>query len=311
MEQINNTRVPEVSIITITKNRAELLKRAINSVLNQTFKNYEYIIIDGASTDNTSQVVNSYGDSRIVYEKLEKDMDPIVLCMDYAVSISRGKYITFLDDDDEYLPQKIEKQYNLIESLSPDYGCVYCWMDYYDARSGVFLREHHPTVRGNVFYDSLEEQAIGGTPTLFMRREVYLDVNGWNKELKVITDWEFNTRIAKKYLIDFVPEVMVKVYINHEYDNFNLKQSNMNYRNNVINHIQLHEYYLQEFRDGFQKIPEKKITHLIVLTKCYARIRNYNGFWKTLHELITEFGFSSVMFITILKSAYFFIKGSK
>jgi glycosyltransferase involved in cell wall biosynthesis len=308
---MSSSKIPAVSIITITKNRAELLKRAIKSVLNQTFTDFEYIIVDGASTDHTTEVVKSFNDSRIVYEKLEKDFDPIVLCMDYAVNLSRGKYITFLDDDDEYLPAKIEKQFKLMESLPEEFGCVYCWMDYYDARSNLLLKEHHPTVRGNVFYESLEEQAIGGTPTLFMRRGVYLEVNGWNKNLKVITDWEFNTRIAQKYLIDYVPEVLVKVYINHNYNNFNLKQSNLKFRKNVINHIQLHEYYLNEFEEGFKKSPEKKITHLVVLAKCYARVRNVRALQKALQELITEFGFNSLMLTTILKSAYFFIKGCR
>jgi glycosyltransferase involved in cell wall biosynthesis len=308
---MSSSKKPQVSIITITKNRAELLKRAIKSVLSQTYTDFEYIIIDGASTDKTTEVVKSFNDPRIVYVRLEKDMDPIVLCMDYAVNISRGEYITFLDDDDEYLPAKIERQYNLIETLSAEYGCVYCWMDYYDARSNMLLKEHHPIVRGNVFYDSLEEQAIGGTPTLFMRRKVYIEVNGWNKELKVITDWEFNTRIAQRYLIDFVPEVLVKVYINHNFNNFNLKQSNLTFRKNVINHIQLHEYYLNEFEEGFKNSPEKKISHLVVLAKCYARLRNYQASQKALLEIIHEFGFSSLMFTTILKSAYFFIKGCK
>ncbi len=152
---MNSSKKPEVSIITVTKNRADLLKRAIKSVLSQSFTDFEYIIIDGASTDHTAQVVESFNDRRIVYKKLEEDMSPVTLCVDYGVNLSKGNYLTFLDDDDEYLPQKIEKQYNLLKTLPEEYGCVYCWMDYYDTRTGKMIKEHHPSVRGNIFSESI------------------------------------------------------------------------------------------------------------------------------------------------------------
>jgi glycosyltransferase involved in cell wall biosynthesis len=304
---VSGTNNPLVTVITITRNRASLLKRAILSVINQTYNNLEYIIIDGASEDNTSEVVNSFQDRRIIYIKQSYNKNISLTC-DEAVQLSTGKYITFLDDDDKYLPMKIEKQVKLIESLPNDYGLVYCWMDYYDQDSGKMIGEHHPNNRGYIYYDCIEKQSMGGEPTLFMRREVYFDVNGWNKNLKLSSDWEFNTRIARKYLIDFVPEVLVHVYINHSF--LRMTESFIpNSRDKIVNLIEYTEYYLNEFKDGFQKYPEKKIPHLIRLAKLHARLGEINNCKINIKQLIREFGFNLNIQVTILKSIYFLISG--
>ena len=110
------THLPLVSVITLTHNRAHLLSRAIQSVLNQSYRNIEYILVDGASTDNTREVVSSFADSRIKY--FYREENDITENINYGVKQAIGKYVTFLDDDDEYKSQKIEKQLILIENLS-------------------------------------------------------------------------------------------------------------------------------------------------------------------------------------------------
>jgi hypothetical protein len=147
---------------------------------------------------------------------------------------------------------------------------------------------------------------MGGTPTLFMKREVYLDLNGWNKNLKFFSDWEFNTRIARKYLIDFVPEVLVNVYVNHSHIRLTEKYKPIS-KNSILNQIEFTEYYLDEFKDGFQKYPQKKIIHLIRLAKLYARLGKIKICKNIIKHLIQEFGFNFKMQITILKSIYYLI----
>jgi glycosyltransferase involved in cell wall biosynthesis len=295
--------VPEVSIITITKNRADLLKRAINSVLGQTFINFEYLIVDGGSTDHTAEIVESFADKRIIYLKLREDLESFSHCVDYAMGYSRGKFITFLDDDDEYLPSKIEKQYNLLISLPEDYGMVYCWMDYYDDNTGKLIQKYHPENRGYIYYECIEKQSMGGTPTLFLHKKAFNEVKGFNKELKYASDWEFNTRVARKYLIDFVPEVLVKVHVNHPF--LRMTQTSTVYSKEVINsHIDFYEYYLSEFKDGFNKYPKKKLTHLIRLSKLYSRLGDSVKSKGLMLQIIKEFGFSYSVLVTIIKSIY-------
>jgi len=124
---------PLVSVLTITYNRADLIHKCIESIQRQTYPNYEHVIVDGGSTDDTEEVVMKYHDSHIRYVKL-KEKGPAIQ-MNRAFAESKGEMITFLDDDDEYLPMKISKQVERMEELGKDYGMVYCWMSYYNTEN--------------------------------------------------------------------------------------------------------------------------------------------------------------------------------
>jgi glycosyltransferase involved in cell wall biosynthesis len=104
---------PFFSIITPAFNRAVLLPKAIESVLGQTFKSFEYIIIDDASTDNTKEVVESFKDDRIIYSKNEKNLERGA-SRNKGIELSKGKYICFLDSDDEYCSNHLQILYDHI-----------------------------------------------------------------------------------------------------------------------------------------------------------------------------------------------------
>lgn len=110
-----NISAPLISIVIPTYNRAYTIERTINSVLNQTYSNFEIIIIDDASTDNTENIITSIKDSRVKYMKLNQNSmgrKPRNL----GINMSQGEYIAFLDSDDEWFPDKLEKQVRFIES---------------------------------------------------------------------------------------------------------------------------------------------------------------------------------------------------
>jgi glycosyltransferase involved in cell wall biosynthesis len=105
------SRKPKISVIVPTYNRSELLPRAINSILNQTFKDFELIIVDDGSTDNTKKIIEKYSenDSRIKYIYQENSGGP-PRPKNTGIKIAKGNYIAFLDSDDEWLPSKLEEQ---------------------------------------------------------------------------------------------------------------------------------------------------------------------------------------------------------
>ncbi|MFX1394814.1 MAG: glycosyltransferase family 2 protein [Promethearchaeota archaeon] len=103
-----------VSVITPTHNRANIIKEAINSVLNQTYKNFEYIIVDNGSTDNTEEIVRSFKDERIKYIWQENSGSPAG-SRNTGMMAATGYYIAFCDSDDLWLPQKLEKQIEIFE----------------------------------------------------------------------------------------------------------------------------------------------------------------------------------------------------
>lgn len=273
---------PLVSIITITRNRGILIHRAIESILNQTYANFEYIIVDGASTDNTKEIVNTYNDSRIKFIGLLENY-PIPRTINIGFENSKGDYITFLDDDDEYLPTKIEKQLHLIQELPEKYGFVYCWMSYFDNKTMDFLYTHKAELRGNIFTEIIEKPIISGTPTYFFRRSVFEQIGGWKDGIGIISDWELAARTCQKYLVDYIPESLVKVYVNHE----SRRMSELGYYNNFLERlITFHSYFLSEFKDIFDKYPLKKIWHLYMISRSYFMLGKWKNGWAFYKELL-------------------------
>ena len=111
-----------VSIIMPSYNTARFIKETIDSVLAQTYQNWELIIVDDCSTDNTDEIVSAYNDERIRYLKNEKNSGAAV-SRNYALREAKGKWIAFLDSDDLWSPDKLEKQIGFMESKG--YGFSY------------------------------------------------------------------------------------------------------------------------------------------------------------------------------------------
>lgn len=261
---------PLVSIITNTYNRANLICKCIESIQQQTYINYEHIIVDGNSTDNTENVVSSYNDPHIKYIKLNMNGPQIQLRAGF--DNARGKYITFLDDDDEYLPEKIEKQVRLFESLSEDYGLVYCWMSYYDFHNqDKVLYIHNTSLRGNVAELSVSRPCVCGTPTMMVRREVLEMVGGtYNDEIGYPgSDWELAARICQICKVDFVPESLVKVYVNHGY----ARLSSDFYTDKAKKGIIFHKYFLTNYKSIFEQSPNLAKEHYYQLVRCFSKLK--------------------------------------
>ena len=265
---------PLVTIFTITRNRCDLLPRAMKSILNQTYKKIEYIIIDSASTDDTESVVKGFADDRIKYFKLDQN-ETFGHCINMAVHLATGKYVTELDDDDEYHLDKIEKQVKLFESLPEEYGMVYCWMTYYDNVTGKELSVHKTELRGSVLEDVVAEPTVSGTPTLLFRREIFDAIGGYkeSKEIGIESDWEFACRICEKYKVDYVPESLVNVFVNHGH--IRMSNSKNYYKEVDQKTITLHLYFLTKYADIFKRDPRKSTFHLKWIVSAYFHMGEY------------------------------------
>ncbi len=275
---------PLVSVITITRNRGNLLKRCISSVLAQSYSNIEHIVVDGASDDNTDEVIASFKDERLRFEKLDYNC-PLKETMDHAIEMCLGKYITFLDSDDEYLPKKIEKQVALIESLPEEYGLIYCWMTYYDNETHQVLRVHKPELKGNVRDEVIGEPIISGTPTLMFRRELLIKLDGWKSpdEIGIVSDWELCARACQITKVDYIPESLVNVYENHG----SVRQSEKAYYDKVCPRtIKFSQYFLNHFEENFKRRPDLIFFHYWIFFTNNFRMRKYgmavNWFMKAV-----------------------------
>ena len=216
----NNTNIgneeihanPVVSIIIPTYNRSKLLPRAVKAILNQTFNDFELIIVDDGSTDNTYEVIKCFRDSRIAYIRHDQNTGGSA-ARNSGIKTSRGTYIAFLDSDDEWLPTKVQKQMDLFNRSSERVGLIYTWLEHVfeDGR----VRYSKPTVRGRPYKHLLVRNLIGSTSSVIIMKDALLLVDGFDESLPARQDMDLWVRVTEHFDIDFVQEVLTRIYHSH------------------------------------------------------------------------------------------------
>ena len=201
-----------VSVIIPTFNRAHIISRAILSVLSQTYRDFELIIVDDASKDGTKEVVRKFIDPRIRYvSHSEKKGAGAARNTGIKVADEESKHIAFLDDDDEWLPTKLYKQVNMIRKSSVYVGAIYTGVKGFDEEKKpvrVWLPVHH----GRIYNNLLEGNCVGSTSAVLVRREVLDEVGGFDERLPACLDWDMWLRIARSYEFRYIPEVLYNYY---------------------------------------------------------------------------------------------------
>lgn len=199
-----------VSIIIPTYNRGRLIKKSIDSILNQTYTNFELIIVDDNSDDNTEDIVKAIDDKRIRYVKQNENIGANK-ARNLGVEISNGKYIAFNDSDDEWLPNKLELQLDKLIKTNSD--LVFCSYNRYDGERRMIV----PNVEidsKTIFRDLLRGNLIS-TQTILVKKQCLLNQK-FDETLPRFQDWDLVIRIAKKYKIEFVDIPLVNVYVQED-----------------------------------------------------------------------------------------------
>uniref|UniRef100_A0A6M3L529 Putative glycosyltransferase n=1 Tax=viral metagenome TaxID=1070528 RepID=A0A6M3L529_9ZZZZ len=197
-----------VSVVIPTYNRAHLIGRTIRSVLSQTYRDFEIIIVDDGSTDNTEDVVMAFGDQRIRYIRLNENSRTASVPRNKGIEAATGDYIAFLDSDDEWKPGKLEKQIVKFKSVSPGVGLVYTGYACFLEQTGETIVEYIPSKKGNVFQGELEGRIQVASHTILVRKECFATVGVFDVECLGSEDWDMLIRLAKRYEFDYVPEIL-------------------------------------------------------------------------------------------------------
>lgn len=208
---------PLISVIIPTYNRAAFIKDAIESVLNQTYKNYEIIVVDDGSIDNTKEIVSSIaGSIRYIY----KSNSGPSASRNRGIREARGEYIAFLDSDDLWDPEKLELQMN--EFLgNPELAMVTSNYRFIDQNKQVIKdpvgKEGYVPPR-YIIADMVRLQfPWGGTSQFIFRRSVFEDVGVFNERLRISEDLDLLIRIGVRYPIAYVNRVLtsIRLHENH------------------------------------------------------------------------------------------------
>ena len=196
---------PKVSVVIPTYNRADLLPRAVNSVLAQTYQDYEIIIVDDCSPDDTQDVAAKFSDRRIRFVRHERNRG-VSAARNTGIEYARGEYIAFLDDDDEWLPMKLKEQVEVIEASSEKVGLVYGWMDTIEDSSGRRLPETRNTMAGDISEDMLAMNFPATTSVLLARTSAARQVGGFDESMAIYEDPDFIFRISERYQVEVLPQ---------------------------------------------------------------------------------------------------------
>ncbi|OCA84624.1 glycosyltransferase family 2 protein [Bacillus sp. FJAT-27986] len=193
-----------ISVIIPTYNRANVISRSIKSVLEQTYRDIELIIIDDNSSDNTDQVISRFNDSRIKYIKLDNNKGAC-FARNYGVEISKGEYIAFQDSDDYWLPMKLEKQIKFLQENN--YDLVSCQIRINKGNEyRIFPRVEL------INDDNIYIQNYVSTQTILCKRECFNRYK-FDENLPRFQDWDFILGIIKEFKVGVVTEPLVDVFL--------------------------------------------------------------------------------------------------
>ncbi|MBF2064906.1 MAG: glycosyltransferase [Calothrix sp. C42_A2020_038] len=198
--------IPIVSVIIPTYNSEKTIKKTIQSVLNQTFCNFEIIIINDASTDSTLDIISKINDFRIklfTYSKAGANIS-----RNRGLSHAIGKFISFLDADDIWTCHKLQSQVKALQD-NPEAAVCYSWTDYIDENDKFVVTGTHITANGNVYDKLLLTNFLENGSNPLIRKEALIELGGFDESLNAGQDWDMWLRLAAKYNFIAVPKVQI------------------------------------------------------------------------------------------------------
>lgn len=205
------------AVITSYKRKPEVVKRALDSIVGQTYDNIEIYIVNDYPTDkklveDLREMINASSKGREVHYIVVEKNGGACRARNLALEKAKGKYFACLDDDDEWLLDKIELQVKKMEE-NPDAAIVYCnsIMRYVD-QGKESVRFSKPQREGNLYFELIAKNLIGSCSFPMFKTEVLKQYGGFNAEMPALQDWELYLRILKEYKAVYVHEPVAVYY---------------------------------------------------------------------------------------------------
>src|SRR5690349_4705242 len=195
---------PLVSVIIPTYNRKTMLAEAVASVLAQSYRDFELIVVDDGSTDGTAEDLRARFDARV--NVIEQTRRGVAAARNRGVGAARGEYIAFLDSDDFWLARKLERQMAFVLAARREISQTEdIWI-----RNGVRVNpmKKHRKLSGDVFRASLELCLVSPSAVL-MTRELFDGIGGFDESFPLCEDYDLWLRIAHNHDVDLLPEPLV------------------------------------------------------------------------------------------------------
>lgn len=262
---------PLVSVVIPTYSRPTFLARCIESVINQTYTNIEVIVVDDNNPNtvdrhDTEEVMRMFSnENKVVYLKHEHNKNGSA-ARNTGWKASHGKYITFIDDDDVILPEKIEKQVMCLEKLDSTWGA--CYTGYVLIKEKGDNQYSTESRSGDCYIDALmRTMFMGSGSNLFIRKSVVDDIGGYDESFQRNQDIEFMVRVLENNKLAYVDEPLLTIYQEGKRANRSFQQLD-GYA----------KHYLNKFKGRIEKLNERdriRVVSVISLERC--RLAFYKG----------------------------------
>jgi glycosyltransferase involved in cell wall biosynthesis len=196
MAAVNAGRPPLVTVVTPAYNIAKYIGETVDSVLRQTFRDFEYLVVDDGSTDNSVDVVKAHVGDDPRFRLVQGEHRGPSAARNAGIREAKGQYIAFLDGDDRWHPRFLERQLQLIQSLPPDVGVVFCRSRLVlENGTLVFLQWQRA---GRYDFDDVlvDSNPARNGSSLLIRTSCFADVGGFDEDLRRLEDLDMWLRIA-------------------------------------------------------------------------------------------------------------------
>ena len=249
-----------VSVVIPTRNRRALLERAIQSVMNQTFTDWEIIVVDDASSDGTRLAMEQEKSDRLKYIRFENRAGGAA-ARNNGIKNAQGEFVAFLDDDDEWLPEKLNIQIECFK-LNPQTGI--CYTGRSSVRKGKIIsglgKRYSFTFPESEdhFRAIMKDNFVGITSSVMVPRNILLSVNGFDENLPCFQDYDLFIRILKSWKAAGIDKPLVQYYLESDTQHVSFT------RKNVIAAL---EYLLEKYKNEHHYPLLKKALRNIKLKK--------------------------------------------
>lgn len=220
-----------VSVIIPAFNSEQYIAECIDSVLVQTFQDFEIIIIDDGSTDDTVSIISEYKNDRI--KLFHQDNSGSAAARNYGVKQSSGIWIAFIDADDIWLPDKLQKQLEHCSNQAWSHTDLFFHGSFYPkyTKATDFTSKHSGFILNNL----LVENSIG-TSSVVLKKEIFHELGGFNTDLRALQDWDLWLRIAEKYQACYIDQPLVYYRVHTSSVSRNVRKT-LPYHINLIDRV--------------------------------------------------------------------------
>jgi glycosyltransferase involved in cell wall biosynthesis len=294
VNDFNITNRPKVSIIMPTWNRINTIERAIDSVLKQSYKSYELLIIDDGSTDGTKEMLHKKYLSMIdsgVIRYIYQEHSGVCKARNTGLKYSKGDLIAYLDSDNEWLKDYLKIMVNVFDK-NKEYNTAYSAIEVFDnVRNKRFIR--------NTPYD--RKRLLTGNfidLNIFMHRRILFEqLGGFNENLKRLVDWEFIIRLTKLNKPYFVNKVLAKYYLNKSLNNIsNTEDLESNQKKiNKIHMLERISYGIDKLKIGYVLWDYPALSQTFVINELRWLVENgydVNVYYKIKPEKVADVDFN-------------------